>query len=753
MGNSARSAEKAFDSIRDNYVATEKVIMRQTSAMAQARAELKRTHKPGEEMVEVTGALRDKFNDLVKQYPQLREVLKGERVEYAKIRDVLKEIGAQIEENRRLRLEDSIRDHNTKLAEDHGDEVRRGVKDAQRAGIVSKVVSQWGAASDAARTGPNRLPQERIQALRKLGSDYSGHLSWNGGRLPTFSDEREKAVFYHAFYQAEQEQIQTRLSKNKAYQSSVKVQELLREPGVKIRQGNDGRLFATIEQTVAEIIEAELGGDGSGDPSDTKTTNREETLLDRLLRGVAEQQSRQYDREYRIHERAMQNERLPMPAREQAYTDAGAALNNKYDKEKAVREAALRVQYNADKIQPGTREDALYQYMVKELGETIEVERRDALDALNKAKDDAFKPKKLQLRSSAVDKQTTYAQRDADRRAELEKEQAWTAEEVYEIETRREQKQQEFLQQRKAVREEDIAALKERIALNEKLGLTSDEEQRQLDALEDELTDITYQMELQAKLVNDRLTDSPMTALERGARSVARQVGTVNQGFELMGEKLMTFGTDGIADGLWSMVDALREGENAWKAFRQTMGQMLMDIGKELTKYYLKLMLVWAIKQALGWAGYSEGGSVSQAGEGAFDVDNAMASGKYSLMDGMAEGGPIPADMGTPGVDSVPALLMPGEFVVRKSAVDYYGLDTFRKMNVKRFADGGYVGNGAGSIGGNSGEEETVTFQIVNVVAPRSIPKTTAEEIVNVISLDAMNNGAAIRTIKARIRG
>ena len=45
------------------------------------------------------------------------------------------------------------------------------------------------------------------------------------------------------------------------------------------------------------------------------------------------------------------------------------------------------------------------------------------------------------------------------------------------------------------------------------------------------------------------------------------------------------------------------------------------------------------------------------------------------------------------GTDTVPAMLTPGEFVVRKSAVDQYGQDFLNDINVQRFHDGGPVGH------------------------------------------------------------
>ena len=60
--------------------------------------------------------------------------------------------------------------------------------------------------------------------------------------------------------------------------------------------------------------------------------------------------------------------------------------------------------------------------------------------------------------------------------------------------------------------------------------------------------------------------------------------------------------------------------------------------------------------------------------------------GKYGMLY-QADGGFIPK-----GTDTVPAMLTPGEFVVRKSAVDQYGEGFLNDINVQRFSTGGTVG-------------------------------------------------------------
>ena len=61
---------------------------------------------------------------------------------------------------------------------------------------------------------------------------------------------------------------------------------------------------------------------------------------------------------------------------------------------------------------------------------------------------------------------------------------------------------------------------------------------------------------------------------------------------------------------------------------------------------------------------------------------------------------------GSSGKDDIPAMLMGGEYVIRKDAVNTYGKNFFEKLNngrIRKFADGGYVSNGSENLDQNSG--------------------------------------------------
>ena len=62
--------------------------------------------------------------------------------------------------------------------------------------------------------------------------------------------------------------------------------------------------------------------------------------------------------------------------------------------------------------------------------------------------------------------------------------------------------------------------------------------------------------------------------------------------------------------------------------------------------------------------------------------------------------------------DDIPALLMGGEYVINKQAVDEYGSSFFDQLNsgrIKKFADGGYVGEGQG---GGQGKNTTIESEM-----------------------------------------
>ena len=94
------------------------------------------------------------------------------------------------------------------------------------------------------------------------------------------------------------------------------------------------------------------------------------------------------------------------------------------------------------------------------------------------------------------------------------------------------------------------------------------------------------------------------------------------------------------------------------------------------------------------------------------------------------------ANGGSAGRDNVPSLLMGGEYVVKKDAVDKYGVNFFDRLNggrLKHFAEGGYVGEGAPNAGGEgvTGGPSSVSNNInisVTVEKNGNVTSTTGNE-------------------------
>lgn len=202
-----------------------------------------------------------------------------------------------------------------------------------------------------------------------------------------------------------------------------------------------------------------------------------------------------------------------------------------------------------------------------------------------------------------------------------------------------------------------------------------------------------------------------------------------------------------VNNELHKQQEILDKQKNSWQTFADGLKNVMVQILKELQNYIIKMLVVAAVKKMIGMA------------VGAYD-NNTMDM-TFTNMDGvgpngtgqpMADGGMVPLNMGIPGKDSIPAMLMPGEVVIKKSSVDYYGADKLLAMNEKRiqkFADGGMVGGGTfGKT--NSEAKQEFSLSIVNVADASQIPAkpANAQEIINIVSYDLARKGTIYKALK-----
>lgn len=109
----------------------------------------------------------------------------------------------------------------------------------------------------------------------------------------------------------------------------------------------------------------------------------------------------------------------------------------------------------------------------------------------------------------------------------------------------------------------------------------------------------------------------------------------------------------------------------------------------------------------------------------------------------MAAGGQVPFDMGGFNQDSVPTMLMPGEFVFNKTATDYIGADNLAAMN--------FAGNGRASSMPKLAAPVSPQQMMTNVwvVSPESKPQLGPNDVLHVVQSDLLANGQTKQLVKA----
>lgn len=285
-----------------------------------------------------------------------------------------------------------------------------------------------------------------------------------------------------------------------------------------------------------------------------------------------------------------------------------------------------------------------------------------------------------------------------------------------------------------------------------------------LDTAKDNLDAIRIKLEGIA-LQHEQMRDKGFLGnLKTGAAKAVVGMGDAKTNEEQLGADLTNTALNGMVTLIDESINKLAKLEWSWKSFRNTLGDVMKDIAAQLQKYYIKLMIIWAAEKLVGLA--SRVTTTSPDSLGSSGTPGQLAGGEYSANSGgllskagflrFADGGQVPLNMGTPGQDSLLTYLTPGEIVIKKSSVDYYGADKLLKFNnasIPKFAEGGMVG-GSGR-GSSESTGQAVTLQIVNVASVDSIPKqpVDAQQVINIVSFDAANRGPTYKTFKGIMAG
>ena len=188
----------------------------------------------------------------------------------------------------------------------------------------------------------------------------------------------------------------------------------------------------------------------------------------------------------------------------------------------------------------------------------------------------------------------------------------------------------------------------------------------------------------------------------------------------------------------------------AFKAMAQTILKAMLDVvASEAAKQMMRLVL--------NLVNSFIGGGSPMGGSGPLPISGGSSSGWFGLNGGgggtafnFKEGGYINAKGGygpVRGRDSVKINAMPGEYVLRKSAVDAIGVDNLNQIN----AQGNTVSSGALAaqpvIMPSMGKPERPLE--VYVVSPDQTPPPTKDQIIVMVQEDMINRGPVYKTTKA----
>ena len=128
-----------------------------------------------------------------------------------------------------------------------------------------------------------------------------------------------------------------------------------------------------------------------------------------------------------------------------------------------------------------------------------------------------------------------------------------------------------------------------------------------------------------------------------------------------------------IGNRLGSAIDGLITGT---KTLGQAFREMAIGIVQDIAKIIVKMLILQALNMMFPGMGFAAGAGMGAAGANTGGLIRRNLGG---LIPGFSRGGFLPRF--GPDRDSIPAMLTPGEFVIRRSAVDKYGIGLLTSIN------------------------------------------------------------------------
>ena len=185
--------------------------------------------------------------------------------------------------------------------------------------------------------------------------------------------------------------------------------------------------------------------------------------------------------------------------------------------------------------------------------------------------------------------------------------------------------------------------------------------------------------------------------------------------------------------------NALYEISTSSKSVKESFKDMARSIVEDLNKMIIKMIVFKAI----------EAGANSFMGNGVEESGGVTSSGSFTTHS--ATGGLVRG--GTANRDSVGAKLMPGEYVLKKSAVDALGTNFLNDLNTNAAQT---LSNTAAQLGGMSYDNESASEpSVVNVwvVSKEEEAQMGPNDIIATISRDIRNGGQTKRLIQSVVAG
>lgn len=283
-----------------------------------------------------------------------------------------------------------------------------------------------------------------------------------------------------------------------------------------------------------------------------------------------------------------------------------------------------------------------------------------------------------------------------------------------------------------------------------------DFDQTKLDAAETELKALNEKITLQAKIKEE--TAQEVRERELAVRLAQDELDKLKEKWGVMSTTILA-GVQSLESGMSTIFSDWASGviqntEDVKEAFR-SLGQSILQSMLKVVSDKLAQQFVGFLLNTVGGLGGASGASAPS------DFGAAIVGQTPSISFGMAKGGMVKrfAEGGfvsgtSIGRDSVPALLMPDEYVLQRSAVSALGKPFLDNLNQ---VTAGSISQGKTALTGSAPQINNVMKSSppvnVYVVAPEQQRQMSQQDVVVALQDDILRNGQTKKLIKGIITG